>query len=234
MITVVTSVTDQKIFEDNLKKSLDEQTSKFKLILADSSLSLSASYNSIGEIDTEYILFIHQDIYLCIEDWLEVAEVICNQLKDLGAGGVAGWNEKGGKTVGCWARYIPNRDKSTKIKFFDKEFIGQIHGGSFTEPQEVQVLDDMVFLVPSKIWKKQKYDAENFPFHCRAYDFCLSLKANHNKKSYVLPLPVYEYSITSWTPEYFKKHGREVDYFPKLAEKWKHKFKRVRGYPLER
>lgn len=234
MITVVTSVTDQKIFEENLKKSLDEQTTKFKLILTDPTLSLSASYNAIGEINTKYILFIHQDIYLCIEDWLEIAELMCDQLKDLGAGGVAGWNKRQGKTVGCWARYVPNRDKSTKIKFFDKEFIGEIHGDSFVEAQEVQVLDDMVFLVPSKVWKKQKYDAENFPFHCRAYDFCLSLRANLNKKCYVLPLPVYEYSITSWTPKYFKKHGRESDYFPILAKKWKHKFSSVRGHRFDR
>lgn len=222
MITVVTCVTSEKIYKENLKKTLDQQDTKFKLILGDISLDLFPAYNNIPKVDTKYILFIHQDINLLSSDWLRKAEEYCDSIENLGVAGVIGWDECSKADKGYMIASI--RGQGNKVEYFGKTLRGKVLGKPFKKPIEVQVLDDMVLIVPTKVWRKIKFDTSNYTFHLTGFDYCLMLKEK-GYKNYALPLQTFENSLTSWTKEYRKKHGSASSFLPPFKKKWKGKFR---------
>ena len=97
MITVVCCITNRKMFNDCLGRSLKRQNVKYQFISAPINIPLTASYNTImNKIQTKYVAFIHQDILMLEEGWLRKAEQLCNEASNLGVAGIAGrtWGNK--------------------------------------------------------------------------------------------------------------------------------------------
>lgn len=228
MITVVTSVTDEKIYQECLGASLKKQKTPFKLIRTNPKLKLTESYLvAVPENPkTKYLLFIHQDFVLCDDYWLKKAEEFCDSLSDLGVAGVAGWNagyDPKIDVIGYFVAMYGNR-KYGKVSYFGKEYVGEIRGKPFDKPVEVQVVDDMCIIIPTKVWNKQKFDS-CFSFHLNGQDYSLTVRYNLGLKVYVLPLKFYEVSTTSYSKDYFEQHGHLEEFIPLLKKKWGHKTK---------
>ena len=225
-ITVVTSITDDGIYGAYLGASLSRQKMPFDLIKTDPELKLTESYlRGIPEdVDTDYILVTHQDIVFCEEGcWLDKAEKLCNALPDLGVAGIAGWHADSSAVQGFFVASYGNEDYANRppVRYHGRKYVGEIRGVPFREPKEIQVLDDMCIIIPTKVWHKQKFDPA-FEFHLNGQDYCLAVKHSLGLKTYVLPLKTYEVSTTSYVDGYFEKHGRMEPAEQLLKMKWRH------------
>lgn len=182
--SVVTCFNDREILEENLLKSLRQQHNPiFELITIDNTnknfLSLPSALNYGGKTAIgEYILFVHQDVYLCGDFWFDQALSFLQKLPKVGAVGVAGvdWN-------GTNRGFILDR--------------GRYWGSRLNAPSVVQTLDEQLIIIPQTIFKKLKFD-EFFDFHSYGADYCLSVQ-HLGLKVYVLPLMVEHNSLTIGT-----------------------------------
>jgi len=182
--SVVTCFNDPKILRTNLLASLQRQHNQiFELIAIDNTdkkfHSVPAALNSGGEAATgEYIMFVHQDVYLCGGSWFDQALNFLQKLPNVGVAGVAGadWN---GNNIG----FILDR--------------GRYWGNRLNSPSIVQTLDEHLMIIPQTVFKKLKFD-ELFDFHSYGADYCLSA-LNLGLKPYVLPLMVEHNSLTIGT-----------------------------------
>jgi len=225
-ITVVTSITDDKIYDECLGASLRRQKTPFDLIKTDPQLKLTESYirGIPNDPETDYLLVTHQDMVF-LEDgyWLDKAEKFCDSLHKLGVAGIAGWHVNSSIVQGFFVARYGNEDYTNRppVRYHGKKYVGEIRGLPFREPKEVQVLDDMCIIIPSEVWRKQKFDAA-FEFHLNGQDYCLAVKHNLGLRTYVLPLKTYEVSTTSYVDGYFEKHGRMEPAEQLLKRKWRH------------
>jgi len=236
IITIIVSVTNNKIFKDCLESSLKKQSIDFKLIKSNSNLPCSTSYNRIPKIRTKYLCFMHQDLKLLENGkFFEKAIDYAKTLEDLGVAGVAGWTEDG-KFFGDHVT-LTSRTRGEKIhNYYGHQVKGTRYGGPRAfKIKEVQIVDDLFMLISKDTWNKVKFDEENFSFHGLGWDYCLEVKYNLGLKNYVLPLKLYNYSINSYTSEYLKKHGSHIKIYKEiLFPKWKDKVKRIRGFKTRR
>jgi hypothetical protein len=180
--SVVTCFNDPKILRANLLASLKHQHNRiFELIAIDNTNkkfhSIPSALNSGGEAATgEYIMFVHQDVYLCGGLWFDQALHFMHKLPNVGVAGVAG-ADSNGKHIG----FILDR--------------GRYWGNRLDSPFIVQTLDEHLMMIPNEVFRKLKFD-ELFDFHSYGADYCLSV-LNLGLKSYVLPLMVEHNSLTT-------------------------------------
>ncbi|MBN1639416.1 MAG: hypothetical protein JW866_10640 [Ignavibacteriales bacterium] len=95
MISIVCVYDNGQILTDCLQKSLINQTAKFELIKLDNSKgqfeSAAKALNCGGKkAKGKYLMFVHQDVSLFSNTWLEEAEKILDKLPNFGNAGVAG------------------------------------------------------------------------------------------------------------------------------------------------
>jgi hypothetical protein len=186
MISIVCVYNNQKILEKYLLKGLQKQTAKYDLILIDNT---EMQFNSAAEAlnkggrqtnpRSKYIMFVHQDIDLSSESWLENAENALYPLPNLGIAGVAGKKDKNGII--------------TNIKNGDPPVFpaGAIQ---ITTSTKVQTLDECLVIIPKNVFEFIQFDeviCNNW--HLYAVDYCLSIKCL-GFAAYVLPIPVYHRS----------------------------------------
>jgi hypothetical protein len=100
MISIVCVYNDEAVLKRFLLKSLQNQTAKYELILEDNTRSRFSSaaqaLNHGGrKASSKYIMFVHQDIDLLSDRWLEDVERWLDMIPNLGIAGVAGMSEFG-------------------------------------------------------------------------------------------------------------------------------------------
>ena len=181
MISVVCVYNNERTMKNVLLKSLANQTSEFELIALDNTEN---RYNSAAEAlnyggvkaKGDYIMFIHQDMWLNSDSWLEDIEKMLESIPDLGVAGVAGMSEKG-MNWGERVRY--------SIDFFnDAWWVGV---GPVEKQEEVQTLDECLLIVPKAVFTKLQFDEKVFDgWHCYGADYCLCL-TQLGLKAYVIP-----------------------------------------------
>ena len=181
MISVVCVYSSEEILKDVLLRSLDTQTVKFELITLDNrdnrytSAAEALNYGG-GKAKGEYIMFVHQDLWLGSHSLLEDVEDILKSLPHLGVAGVAGMSEKG-------------RSWEERVKFsvsaFDEACYEEID--RVAKPEEVQTLDECLLIVPGPVFSKLQFDEKVFDgWDCYGADYCLSVK-QLGFKVYVIP-----------------------------------------------
>jgi len=167
-----------------LLKSLDLQSIKYEKILIDNttnkfkSASVALNYG-IEKASGDYIMFVHQDVSLKSNTWLNDVEKSLIGYTKLGVAGVAGSKQD-----------------------IDGVYTNLIHGnpplacGSFRikNIEEVQTVDECLFIIPSNIAKKNKFDEKTCSgWHLYAVEYCLSvLKLNY--QVYLIPNEIYHFS----------------------------------------
>ena len=223
MISIVCIYNNETLLNDYLLKSLNEQTVGFELIKIDNT---SGSFKSASEAlnygskkaNGEYIMFVHQDVDLCSSTWLEEAEKMLDSIPNLGIAGVAGMKAKKGVLTRIEHGEPPIWAGSILIK----------------KPEEVQTLDECLFIIPKSAFKSLQFDEKICDdWHLYAVDYCLSVK-ELGYDVYVIPMYVYHLS-TGTKPKNKLQTVLDLGPFPKgyyltmkkLLQKHKGYYKRI-------
>ena len=184
MISVICIYNNKEILDNYLIKSLRNQTNKFEIILLDNRQrhfrSAAEALNYGGrKAKGDYIMFVHQDVDLYSNTWLEEVEKILDKLSNLGIAGVAGKSENKTGVI-------------TNIKHDNPpRFAGKIQIGT---PAKVQTIDECLMIIPKYIFNTLQFDEEVCDgWHLYAVDYCLSAK-RLGFDIYVMPIFIYHRS----------------------------------------
>lgn len=188
MISVVVVYNNERILNEILLESLKKQTAKFELIALDNTRgkfkSAAKALNQGGKnANGKYIMFVHQDVELDSDSWLENVEKLLDGIHDLGIAGIAGMSEKGRNSIKRRKGYISD--------------CGEIWGEPFEKPEEVQTLDECLLIVPKSVFDKIQFDEKTFDnWHCYGVDYCLCVR-QMGLKAHAIPAFVYHRSLRS-------------------------------------
>ena len=183
MISIVTVYNDARILDGCLLDSLRNQTVKFELIKLDNTTSrfksAAESLNYGGrKSNGKYIMFVHQDVKLADENWLDQVEKILDDIHDLGVAGCAGIGGTG-IAKGC----------------IDDN--GKLWGTPINKPTPVQTLDESLLIIPKEVHNKLQFDSQTFDgWHAYGADYSLSVK-EVGLRAYVIPAFIHHYSSSS-------------------------------------
>ncbi|WP_455240527.1 glycosyltransferase [Methanothermobacter tenebrarum] len=186
LISIICVYNDESILEEFLLKSLKRQTVEFELILINNTSgrfkSAAKALNHGGNrANGNYIMFVHQDVRLCSDSWLEECERMLEELPDLGIAGVAGISEKG----------KINSDRGRNVFLMRDPPIKWPWGKKITRPERVQTLDEFLLIIPMDVFDQLKFDEVTCDdWHLYGVDYCLSVR-ELGYYTYVLPLNVH-------------------------------------------
>jgi SAM-dependent methyltransferase len=208
MISIIVVYNNEEALERILLPSLKNQTALFELIKLN---NVGGRFNSASEAlnyggkkaNGKYIMFVHQDVELDSDLWLEKVENLLDNIPDLGIAGVAGMSENG-KT-----------DKERGRGCISD--CGQIWewANPVEKSERVQTLDECLLIVPKSVFNKLQFDSKTFDdWHCYGVDYCLYVK-EMGLSTYVIPAFIYHRSlrtnvqnIRSYQKRLFNKHRR--------------------------
>lgn len=184
MISVVCVYNNKEILDNYLLKSLRNQTVEHELILIN---NIESKFDSAAEAlnyggeqaKSKYLMFVHQDVDLCSNIWLNEAEKMLDRLSNIGIVGVAGKCENVEGIITNIENGIPKRPA------------GKIH---IKKPTEVQTVDECLIIIPKSIFNKLQFDEKVCnDWHLYSVDYSLSIrKLGYN--IYVMPMYVYHLS----------------------------------------
>ena len=190
MISIVCVYNNERLLADFLLDSLSRQTVHYELITINNTenqfTSAAQALNYGGrKARGKYIMFVHQDIRLCSNEWLHDAERILDSLPNLGVAGIAGRREGG--------RILTNLTNGTPPTAVGTQ--------SVAEPVTVQTLDDCLTIVPRDVFNVLEFDEITCDgWHLYAVEYCVS-STLLGFALYVLPFHTYHASLgTSSTP----------------------------------
>lgn len=185
MISVVCVYNNKEILNNYLTKSLKSQTVKFEFIGID---NIKRQFKSAAEAlnyggrkaKGNYIMFVHQDVDLCSNIWLNEAEKVLDRLSNIGIVGVAGSCENIKGNITNIENGIP------------KKAAGGIH---IKEPTKVQTVDECLIVIPNPVFSLLKFDEKVCnDWHLYAVDYSLSIR-KLGYDVYVIPMYIYHLSI---------------------------------------
>ncbi len=184
MISAVCVYNNEKILNNYLLKSLKNQTADYEIITLDNT---QGKYKSAAEAlnyggrkaKGGYIMFVHQDIILGSDLWIEKAEKILDRLPNFGIAGVAGRCENDEGVITNIEHGIPKR------------VAGEIH---IKKPIKVQTLDECLIIIPRFVFSLLQFDEKVCnDWHLYAVDYSLSIR-RLGYNVYAVPMYVYHLS----------------------------------------
>jgi SAM-dependent methyltransferase len=208
MISIIVVYNNRQTLDEVLLESLKSQSVKFDIIAIDNTKgrfkSAAEALNYGGEKATgKYLMFVHQDVELDSNLWLENVEKLLDNIPDLGIAGVVGMSEKGSNNKERGRGYISD--------------CGEIWqwSNAVQKPEEVQTLDECLLIVPKTVFEKYKFDEKTFDgWHYYGADYCLSVR-QMGLKAYVIPAFIYYRSLRSnskglleYQKRLYKKHQK--------------------------
>ncbi|MBL7196670.1 MAG: family 2 glycosyl transferase [Candidatus Omnitrophica bacterium] len=167
MISIVCIYNNEIILQDWLLKSLKNQTAEFELIKIDNTKnrfkSAAETLNYGGrQVKGKYIMFVHQDVDLCSNSWLEDTEKILDSISNLGIAGVIGVCEIGDTVAERILNVIRHGDNQRLI------------GNPIIVPEHVQTLDEQLLIIPKDVFQKYQFDEKTCDgWHLYGVDYCL-------------------------------------------------------------
>jgi GT2 family glycosyltransferase len=183
MLSVVCAYNNERLLADCLLRSLDCQKALFELIAVDNTKnkfkSASEALNhGAARARGKYVVFVHQDVCLSGNAWLDDAETMLSSLPNLGVAGIAAKSEDD-EILTNVTHLIPPKPAGTK---------------TLQEPVKVQAVDECLIVVPRTVFDEVKFDEVACDgWHLYAVDYCLSC-AELGFETYVLPLSAYHRS----------------------------------------
>jgi GT2 family glycosyltransferase len=132
----------------------------------------------------KYIMFVHQDVDLCSNTWLEEAEKMLEPISGLGIAGVAGMCENEDSN-GKRGRNIIKHGKPEKFWSL---------GTVIQKPEPVQTLDECLVIIPKSMFDIFQFDEKIcIDWHMYAVDYCLSVQ-KEGLGVYAIPMFIYHKS----------------------------------------
>jgi len=186
MISIVCVHNNEIILKDFLLKSLENQTSKYELILLDNTQdtykSAAGALNWGGsEAKGEYIMFVHQDVALWSDSWLENTEKLLDTIPNLGIAGVGGARRSDG----------PRRGETVTNAKQGIPPINPLGTVPLQKPEKVQTLDECLVIIPRPVFDMLQFDEKVCDhWHLYAVDYSLSV-ALLGLDVYVIPESIH-------------------------------------------
>lgn len=187
MFSVICVYNDSESLNTHLLKGLKKQSSKFEEILIDNStgkFSSSAEALNYGAslASGDYLMFIHQDVEIEYDYWLEDVHNVLDSLPNLGIAGVAGVVSEGETTIDKYRNII-------KHEIPPKEW-----GNKIFSPELVETLDECLLIIPKTVFNKLEFDDTTCNgWHLYGVDYCLSAH-EMGFNVFVLPFSIYHCS----------------------------------------
>ena len=203
---------------DWLLKSLKAQTVEYEMILIDTATqgfqSAAQALNFGGnQAKGKYIMFVHQDVNLLSNTWLEDAEEMLDTIPNLGIAGVVGSVEQGDSVSERTRNVITHGDAMERI------------GNPISSPERVQTLDELLLIIPRDIFQRYQFDEYSCNnWHLYGVDYCLTM-LTLKKGVYVIPLFVIHKSKGALTNKRFYKFSFIFNFG--LSREYYHTLERV-------
>jgi glycosyltransferase involved in cell wall biosynthesis len=203
MISIICCYNNKLVFEQMLKMSIDIQKVEYELIginnVTNKFNSAASALNYGASLAKgDYYVFVHQDMEIFGDDFLESVVKYIDELNDCIIG-LAGKKDLNGVY--------------TNIRHGDRnQYAGEFR---IEEPKEVQTLDECFIAMSKGVFDKLKFDENNCDnWHLYAVDMCLSAKLK-NIKSYVVPLEAFHASSGVLSNGYWKTMDKLVAKYKK-------------------
>jgi len=186
MISVICVYNNTAILDEYLLKRLKNQTVKFELIALDNTKgkfkSAAEALNRGGKkAKGEYIMFVHQDVDLSSNSWLEDVEKILESIPNLGIAGVAGMSDSGSNS----------KERGRNIIKHGVPALTWSWGNPIQEPEPVQTLDECLIIIPQSVFDVLKFDEQVCDdWHLYAVDYCLCAR-KLGLSPYAIPQCIY-------------------------------------------
>lgn len=228
MISVICVSNNMNVLNEMLKKSLQNQSESYELVVLENSnheySSAASALNrgaqkAIGDI----LVFAHQDISFDDQDFLKKIRLYLNDLPNNSLVGLAGIADE--KGVVSNLKQGPNHALAGPIQI--------------NKPFEVQTLDEVLIACKKNTFNLIKFDDKVCDdWHLYGVDFSLtSIALGH--KNYVLPLEIFHKSSGKISLGYaltlnkvINKHRREVPYIYTTCGVSKTSYLRSKQYVL--
>jgi len=184
VISIVCVYNNKGILDNYLIESLKNQTMNYELILIDNTQSqfksAAKALNYGGrKAKGDYLIFVHQDVMLSSDSWLERAQKIVDKLPNLGIAGIAGKSESKSGVISNIKHSVPPK------------LAGKIQIKNSTN---VQTLDECLVIIPSSKFNILQFDEKVCDdWHLYVVDYCLSIK-KLGFDVYVIPIFLYHRS----------------------------------------
>jgi len=231
MITVISIVNNPHIAREYLLKGLSNQSAKHELLLVNNEQSIfksaSAAYNSASLKATgDYLMFVHQDVFLPSKDCLKQIEERLFSLSSVGLIGLTGMIKPTFiNQFDIFARYYFLMKLEALRFWFLKYGRGNVvhgkkqlpwGGRQISEAVCVQTVDELLLVVPAEVFERTKFDEVTCSdWHLYGVDFSLSIQIS-GYKTYVLPFSAFHLSDGKLNSSYFatmeklmRKHQRD-------------------------
>jgi len=217
MITVISIYNKKDVLENYLLKSLKVQTVDYELFLLDNTKgqfkSAVKAYNIYAKkAKGKYLMFVHQDVDLASNTWLQDVEKTLDGLPNLGIAGVAGKNKDTKGVITNIKHGIPPTNVGLK---------------NVNVPTKVQTLDGCLIIIPKSIFDFLQFDENTCArFYYYAVDYCLSIQT-HDYNVYVLPMFIYHGSTGVFSKDSYlsvkkliKKHRPNYHFIYTTSGDW--------------
>lgn len=216
-LTFVTIDNKPDIAKDYLLRSLALQNVKYELKLIDNTgnkfKSAAEAYNSVKQINGDYLLFAHQDAFFPHRDWLKTFEDGLSSLSHLGLVGVVGAQKP---------RFLNRFEVSSRFfllqilrkqKLWHKHYL--VGNVNYMEPRmlseipsvkasEVQTVDEIVLVIPRDVFQKVPFDEKLCnSWHLYGVDYSLTVRSL-GYSVYALPFVIFHRSHGEITQDYFQ------------------------------
>jgi hypothetical protein len=183
MISIICAFNDEKVLEACLLKSLKDQATDCEIIAINNTenqfKSAAEALNWGGtQAVGDYVMFVHQDVDLRSDSWLESTEALLDSLPDLGIAGVAGISEHGGPFAERCSNTIHHRPQARYRNVITQGPQMDRWGTPIREPEPVQTVDECLVIIPKSVFKIMQFDEVTCDgWHLYAADYCLSVAA---------------------------------------------------------
>jgi hypothetical protein len=182
MISIICVYNNESILRNCLLKSLSQQKTDYELITIDNTenrfKSAAAALNWGGmQAAGDYLMFVHQDVDLCSDSWLDNIEALLDSLPDLGIAGVAGIRERGATFKERFRNIENQRPLGRARNVISHGPQRQLWGAPILHSEPVQTLDECLVIIPKSVFNVMQFDETTCSdWHLYAVDYCLSVK----------------------------------------------------------
>lgn len=197
-IAIVAAVNDERVLDDNLKRSPAIETGTVPLLALRNQPSAAIAYNhGLDATSEDIIVFAHQDVYLPAPwlDQLAAAIAMLERQPPWGVIGLFGVTATGTPVGRVWSSGI-----------------GRELGAAFAAPIEAVSIDEMVIVLRRA--SGLRFDPSLPGFHLYATDLCLAARTA-GAGVYVAPAPAVHNSVPVRT-----LRGTYLNAYRYLKKKW--------------
>jgi glycosyltransferase involved in cell wall biosynthesis len=209
VISVISVVSNAQYAKECLLRALNRQKNKFELLIVDNTTgtfsSAAQAYNSaVSKTSGDYLVFVHQDVFFPDINWIKQIEDQMSTIPDKAIAGIAGMQKPTYlNQLEIWLRYflqIKIRNGGLWYSRYGRGNLlmgkncAQWPGKIITEPVPVQTVDELLLVIPQRVFGANKFDQKTCDgWHLYGIDFCLSA-SKKGFSTYVLPAQVIHYS----------------------------------------